>query len=828
MAGLRLSGINTGFDTEAMIQQMMSAYQSKIDKQNQKLQKLQWQQEQYRDIISKISTFKNKYFDILKRDTYLMSPTSFSKFKTNIVSKSGKTGGLKVTASAKADIGSHKIKVDQLATAAVTKGSQAAAKNFKLDVDKALADAVPDEETGEYKFALDVKVGNVAKTIEFSGKDKEELLASLNSELEDAFGTTSGGEAFISASMNDDGEFVFKTTGNAIATVTERTGNFGMTQPKTNVAVNFASGLTGTSSVSVSVIDPKTGEPVTKKVEFETVSDTYFDARTDDESINEKFLELKKAAYASRNIFLSPKDVTEEMMDKAGFKYTSADAAADYNEKSMMKALNDAYGNDYTFTYDGSYIYANDANGNEVEMTITSLCDATFGLKKGSATSYLDENSKLSDLGIEMNVTKTETVTKTRLEWQKELDENGDEVVNENGGNNWIQVEVEYTEDVTTGVGYSMTINGKTIEVGEDATVADLIKAVNSSDAGVTMSYSKLEGAFTITANDKGNGGDIRIDEEDVIAQALGLTAGAGATHTAGTNAIITIDGVQVEHNDNVYELDGITFDFSDVDPTEGEEFTVSLEKDYSDIKQAIKDFVNDYNQMLDDIYGYTKTARPRDSSTKSYYEPLTEEQKADMSEKEIEKWEEKAKEGLLYNDSTVNSVMSKLRLALYGTVELEDGSVFGLFNMGIKTASYLDDDEQAAKYGKLKFDEEAFDKAFENNIDAIEKLFTDPVNGVMAKVKNSIDDAIRDTSSSKGSLVRKAGLTTGTSAKDNTIYKEMQRISQRIEQLQTRYDKKEEYWWKVFTNLEKMQAQFNSQQSYLEQFTANGGYFSQ
>ena len=80
MAGsqMRLSGLNSGFDTEAMIQQMMSAYQSKIDTQNQKLQVLQWKQEQYRDITSKLTSFKNKYFDILKRDTYLMSPTSFS------------------------------------------------------------------------------------------------------------------------------------------------------------------------------------------------------------------------------------------------------------------------------------------------------------------------------------------------------------------------------------------------------------------------------------------------------------------------------------------------------------------------------------------------------------------------------------------------------------------------------------------------------------------------------------------------------------------------------------------------------------------------------
>ena len=72
--------------------------------------------------------------------------------------------------------------------------------------------------------------------------------------------------------------------------------------------------------------------------------------------------------------------------------------------------------------------------------------------------------------------------------------------------------------------------------------------------------------------------------------------------------------------------------------------------------------------------------------------------------------------------------------------------------------------------------------------------------------------------------MVRKAGLETGTSAKDNAIYKEMERINKRIEQLQDRYDQKEEYWWKVFTNLEKMQSEFNEQQSYMSNFISGLG----
>ena len=55
---MRLSGINSGYDTESMIEKMMSTYQTKIDNQNKKLQKLQWKQEAYRDITSKLTAFR--------------------------------------------------------------------------------------------------------------------------------------------------------------------------------------------------------------------------------------------------------------------------------------------------------------------------------------------------------------------------------------------------------------------------------------------------------------------------------------------------------------------------------------------------------------------------------------------------------------------------------------------------------------------------------------------------------------------------------------------------------------------------------------------------
>ena len=92
---------------------------------------------------------------------------------------------------------------------------------------------------------------------------------------------------------------------------------------------------------------------------------------------------------------------------------------------------------------------------------------------------------------------------------------------------------------------------------------------------------------------------------------------------------------------------------------------------------------------------------------------------------------------------------------SLYSSVTLDDGTRFGLFNLGIKTSA------DYTAHGKLEIDEDVFEAAFENHADAIEKLFTDSENGIMKKASDIFDDAIRTNSRDPGSLVRKAGLAT-------------------------------------------------------------------
>lgn len=797
VSNLRLGGITSGFDTEAMVTQLLSSYQTRIDKQSQKITKLSWQQSAYQDITKKITEFKNTYFDVLKRDTYLMSPSTFNKFKADVTATSNAdTAGLTVSTTSNSSSGSYKIKLNQAAKASTAQGNSITSGNFKLDLDKALSSASGEVKTNDdgsktwtMNFALDVQVGGIRKTISFSAdallgadgnvadKDaaKSSIIDSLNQKLQESFGYSgktsgatgatdaNGKEWFLQVKLGSDGKAEFQVGGNASVSVAENKGNFGLAQPKEKVAISTGSVVTGVNALQVEI----GGKNVS--VAFNGVSSTYYDSKgqTGNEAILAEYKELKTAAYRKSYNLADNEIVSDEQLEK--FTYSNEQAAKDKNAASIKEALKGVAG--YTFNFDGTYVTAADSNGNSVDFSMTSVEGGTLGLTKASASNKINSGSTLSDLGFKPEADGT----------------------------------------------YKLNINGTEISLDKNSTISSMMSAVNKSAAGVTMTYSSLTNSFTLESKEFGGAGKVEVGDTS-LGRSLGLVDDNGTVGASeGQNAIFEINGQEVYLNDNTYTLDGNTFTFND-NMTIGETYTVNIAKDSTTVKDALKKFVESYNKLIDDVYGYIGKSPAKDDDGNTY-EPLTNAEKDEMSEDEITKWEEKAKQGVLYNDSTVSTVMSQMRSALYTSVTLDDGSKFGIYNLGIKTSS------EWSEHGKLQIDENAFDKAFENNEDAIIKLFTDSDTGMMKKLNSVIDGAVKSSgaANTRGTLVRKAGKADSSVTTDSTIYKEMVKMQDRLKELQDRYDTKEEYWWKVFTNMETAMADLNSQTSYISSYLGTG-----
>ena len=139
-------------------------------------------------------------------------------------------------------------------------------------------------------------------------------------------------------------------------------------------------------------------------------------------------------------------------------------------------------------------------------------------------------------------------------------------------------------------------------------------------------------------------------------------------------------------------------------------ETTIHVNTDENAIVDKIKDFVHQYNELVDELNDVLGQKQYRD------YRPLTEEQKKAMSEKELELWEERAKSGLLRNDPLLSRTMQTVRSGLYGKVSDVVRGFSHLTEIGIQTERYV----TGSMGGKLEINEDQLRDAIRRDVDGV------------------------------------------------------------------------------------------------------------
>lgn len=125
VSGIRLPGLATGMDTETMVKEMLTGEQNKVDKAKQKEQIINWQQETYREIISDIKGFNDKYFSLTSKDSIINSSAwntlTVTSSNSSVITATGNAGANKVD---------YKFEVKKLAEPAK---AQSSLSNLKKD-----------------------------------------------------------------------------------------------------------------------------------------------------------------------------------------------------------------------------------------------------------------------------------------------------------------------------------------------------------------------------------------------------------------------------------------------------------------------------------------------------------------------------------------------------------------------------------------------------------------------------------------------------------------------------------------------------------------------
>ena len=364
----------------------------------------------------------------------------------------------------------------------------------------------------------------------------------------------------------------------------------------------------------------------------------------------------------------------------------------------------------------------------------------------------------------------------------------------------------------------NFTVNGAKIDnITADTTVDGLLTAINNNkDAGVTATYLGSENKFVLSSNEKGKGREISLgaDPKDTTDAANLIFGGVSQDGTDGEMSIL-YNGVQttITSSSNTFSIDGLdiratnTFNTGSATAEGGVSFTASA--DTEKVTETVKKFIEAYNAMIDEVR--TQATTKPDSN----YKPLTDDQKNEMNETSIKNWEDKAKEGILYNSSALKDLDNATQ-GIFSSMMINGVSYDDLEKIGIS----FSDDYTAG--GKIVFDEEKFKTAMDSDPEKVSDLFTG-THGIVNTIDSTLSTyATRYASkngNSYGVLIEEAGSEKlSLTLTNNSIYKELKDMQETITNLQSQLSTEQDRYISQFTQMERLINQMNSQSSYLSQ----------
>lgn len=756
-------GLASGLDRDSLIEGMTIGVRSKIAKQQKSKQTLQWKQDTYRSISSKLIEFSKKYTSYTSVDTNLFSTAFWTKSTATPTGVNSKY--VQVTGSPNGSGNISIVGVEKLAKRAAVTSSDAisggelntAVINFE-DIKNVsnLEGQTLNFQVGDETFAVQLKSGKVGEfTYDYSNATK--AMASIK-------------ESLKGISIGD------KTLDQVIQVTTTPPGDES-TPAGTPFELDFRSidpdnreiHLTGGSEGALKALGFKDSAAFTEAGKIK-ISDSGMEGI--DELIQEAFSQQTFMDRIDGKKMTFTYNGTSKTIDLTYDDTWSSDERLQKFAADIEAKLEDAFGK--------GRISVTPDNGKLKFVTQTPD-------KEPDPTSELAINSSDPDIVELLGVKQGQS---NRLNWDAAVKDSG----------------------LVIPTDKKITINGKEITIDPDWTVNKLIETINN-ETDVTVTYMKNADRFSIVSKEEGASGEVTLDEN--AAKLFKTTAGT----VPGEDAIINVrygdstDPVKLSRGSNTFDLDGMKVTVNGTFNTDGsdatQEVALNTKADPDKIVKAVSSMVKEYNELIKLINDEVST-RPNRK-----YEPLTDEQKEEMTEKQIEKWETEAKKGMLFGDPELRSLSDSMRFIFgYGGDEIVLMESFGI----TKSTDY-------GENGALAFDETKFRKALEESPDKVQELFnkaadkdTGERGGFMARLSEVNKQYAATTGSVKGSLIEKAGsVHSPASILSNTLKKSMDRIDDYIERLQDQLKVETDRYVKQFTSLETLISQMNSQSSWLQ-----------
>ncbi|MCL2164267.1 MAG: flagellar filament capping protein FliD [Oscillospiraceae bacterium] len=787
----------SGLDTSSMLEKMMSAYRTPITVTKQRQQLVIWKQEAYRNLIGKIHDFKAKFFSYSSPATNMLALGNYRKFNVN--NPGSEFANISSTGTTEA--GRHTLEVQKMPVSATLTGASGITKPMMGSGHPVWTDA--------HGYYLSLNMDGIVRHIEIT--PDIDTTEELQTAIDKAFGV-----------------------GNII--VTGGAGG-GIIDP-----------LVFTAGEGVNQISIFDGTNMSARLAFQFNSESNTSNRV---TLDSSLSALKFRLNTPITFVQTPTwefDASNNQIMKDVVRFSINGKEFEFDSSTSLRTVIDTINRDETAGVTIKYDNAADA------FTITA---------------------KLGGPGDTINIKEEETGFFAALGLQVQQPAAG--LTTEIAGLDFDPAAlIDINDAITAGepLAFSININGlvETIILDGYPTsgtlytdLYDIADHINDQiqaqfgDRGLTAYSDGARIFFVIASEDAssnpypdpikqlsfGSASGQTVEQGDETLAALGL--GSMSRSVIGSFGRIVVDGETLAIDRTEFIHNGVSYELYDVTPA-GKPIVFSMETDTDSIVNLIREFVDAYNEIVLLLDTALSEKRDKDNS----YPPLTDAQKEQMTEKEIEKWEEKAKMGLLRSDVNLIGLNSKMRLIIhnrvYNSTDSDDFLKLNLSSIGISTTSYQDK-------GVLSINEDILVEALKNDLGAVARLFAqaplehertyenqdmpeewhakqekwlkENTGGIVYKLLDLIEDYARVTRNEqgiKGRLIEHSGIINDVTDVTSTLSRQIAAYDEKLSKLWDRYDMMEKRFISMLARLESSITTMSAQNEWLTQQINNSG----
>lgn len=862
---IRITGMNSGLDTESIVSALVMNYQTKVDKQKKAQTKLSWKQDAWKSVNTQV----NSLFTSVGKLRFS------SAYATKKATASDSTKA-KVTADSSAVNGSQNLKIKQLAATGYVTGAKL---NSGTTASTKLKDLLGSDTIDSGKIT--VKTASGETDIDVDGNTSvNDFVSKLKNAGVNASFDSANGRIFVSAKNSGAANDFSLTAANADGL--KALSAFGVNVESSAGTAQYAD-LAKLATVDEAHSYTRTIYSYDDAIGTEDYVGKTFGQYFEDYGLDEDtvlYKQLSDGTYEE----VSSTDTIEEGETYYNRTYAGEETvnvpsgynaeATRTNVKNALTALSEAYAKkaeatadnetlnqklEYAQAYQTVYSEISDTSGHlgqaaeikslyekyatDSERNNTFITDdgAKYDSREevkdedGNVTgykySYTDENGEkqTTDVMSEKILSVNERIDALAKEIGL-ISETSEEVTTENEDGttstetktstdrskldaylNAVTTLNKYEKDDTmASVVSDVQANGNDIAnfiSDTKQTIADNKAAITAAEATIkdnaTFDKGSAMGAYSEDDINK-----LAAEWEARISMAYGITSGTvsagyseGAARVNGQDAEIELNNASFTSTTNTFNINGLSIEA--LAKTDDDGITVTTSADTQGLYDKIKGFLSEYNDVINSLM------KQYNADSAKGYEPLTDDEKAEMTDKQIEQWEEKIKNSLLRRDGNMNTIIQSMASAMYSSFEI-NGKNYSLASFGIQTLGLGSKQNENYAY---HIDGDEDDSYTSTNADKLMKALNEDPDTVVEFMKKLTSKLYSNLDGQmKSSSLRSAS----TIYNDKEMATEYSDYTKTIKNWQQKLEDAESKYFKQFTAMEKALAQLNQNSSAL------------